>query len=51
MENWIRFFISASTFWDMKITFPALVFRFAETETCPLFAKREPQCFSLFVSN
>lgn len=51
MENWIRFFISASTFWDMKITFPALVFRFAETETCPLFANREPQCFSLFVSN
>ncbi|KAL7384151.1 hypothetical protein ABVT39_025193 [Epinephelus coioides] len=35
----------------MKITFLALVFHFAETETCPLFANRELQSFGLLVSN
>ena len=35
----------------MKITFLALFFRFAETETWPLFANRELQSFSLLVSS
>lgn len=47
----VRFFISISVFWDVKITFLALLFHFAETETCPLCANRELQSFGLLVSN
>lgn len=47
----IAFFISGSVFWDMKITFLTLLFHFAETETCPLFADTELQSFGLLVSN